>query len=88
MKGDDVVCVIKNAATLAGALFTLHASQIRIDLPTLSEKDKQVSGAITCLSIFSRLYNLLFSIWSIMVLSFDCNSRPCYTGRNIEKVST
>ncbi|KAL2229343.1 UNVERIFIED_CONTAM: Pyruvate kinase 1, cytosolic [Sesamum indicum] len=42
VKGDDVVCIIKNSATLAGALFTLHASQIRIDLPTLSDKDKQV----------------------------------------------
>lgn len=44
IKGDDVVCVIKNSATLAGSLFTLHASQIRIDLPTLSEKDKEVSN--------------------------------------------
>ncbi|OAY40937.1 pyruvate kinase 1, cytosolic [Manihot esculenta] len=42
VKGDDVVCVIKNSATLAGSLFTLHASQIRIDLPTLSDKDKEV----------------------------------------------
>ncbi|KAK4392112.1 Pyruvate kinase, cytosolic [Sesamum angolense] len=42
VKGDDVVCIIKNSATLAGALFTLHASQIRIDLPTLSDMDKQV----------------------------------------------
>ncbi|XP_012831863.1 PREDICTED: pyruvate kinase, cytosolic isozyme-like isoform X1 [Erythranthe guttata] len=42
VKGNDVVCVIKNSATLAGSLFTLHASQIRIDLPTLSDKDKQV----------------------------------------------
>ncbi|KAJ0624688.1 putative pyruvate kinase [Helianthus annuus] len=33
-------CTIKNSATLAGALFTLHASQIHIDLPTLTEKDK------------------------------------------------
>lgn len=39
-----MVCVIKNSATLAGSLFTLHASQIRIDLPTLSEKDKEVSN--------------------------------------------
>ncbi|KAI7738263.1 hypothetical protein M8C21_014429, partial [Ambrosia artemisiifolia] len=38
--GDDVDCKIKNSATLAGALFTLHASQIHIDLPTLTEKDK------------------------------------------------
>jgi len=43
VKGNDVVCVIKNSATLAGSLFTLHASQIRIELPTLSDKDKEVS---------------------------------------------
>lgn len=43
VKGDDVVCAVKNSATLAGSLFTLHASQIRIELPTLSDKDKEVS---------------------------------------------
>nr|CBX24455.1 hypothetical_protein [Oryza glaberrima] len=42
IKGDDVVCVIKNTATLAGSLFTLHCSQIHIDLPTLSDEDKEV----------------------------------------------
>ncbi|RWR82390.1 pyruvate kinase 1, cytosolic [Cinnamomum micranthum f. kanehirae] len=42
LKGDDVVCVIKNSATLSGALFTLHISQIRIDLPTLTDSDKKV----------------------------------------------
>ncbi|CAI9097851.1 OLC1v1034364C1 [Oldenlandia corymbosa var. corymbosa] len=42
VKGDDVVCIIKNTATLTGSLFTLHASQIRIELPTLSTKDKEV----------------------------------------------
>ncbi|KAH9738480.1 Pyruvate kinase 2 [Citrus sinensis] len=42
VKGNDVTCVIKNTATLAGSLFTLHASQIRIELPTLSDKDKEV----------------------------------------------
>ncbi|KAK6140011.1 hypothetical protein DH2020_026227 [Rehmannia glutinosa] len=41
VKGDDVVCTVKNSATLAGSLFTLHASQIQIDLPTLSDTDKQ-----------------------------------------------
>lgn len=40
--GQDVVCTIKNSATLAGSLFTLHASQIHINLPTLTEKDKEV----------------------------------------------
>jgi pyruvate kinase len=38
-----VVCIIKNTATLAGSLFTLHCSQIHIDLPTLSDEDKDVS---------------------------------------------
>ncbi|EPS58993.1 pyruvate kinase, partial [Genlisea aurea] len=42
VKGDDVICVIKNSATLSGSLLTLHASQVHIDLPTLSERDKQV----------------------------------------------
>ncbi|XP_022745824.1 pyruvate kinase 1, cytosolic-like isoform X2 [Durio zibethinus] len=42
IQGNDVVCVIKNSATLTGSLFTLHASQIRIELPTLSDRDKEV----------------------------------------------
>ncbi|XP_073006836.1 pyruvate kinase 1, cytosolic-like [Typha latifolia] len=42
LKGDDVICVIKNTATLAGSLFTLHISQVHIDLPTLSDADKDV----------------------------------------------
>jgi hypothetical protein len=37
-----VVCVIKNTATLPGSLFTLHCSQIHIDLPTLSDDEKDV----------------------------------------------
>ncbi|XP_057785204.1 pyruvate kinase 2, cytosolic-like isoform X2 [Salvia miltiorrhiza] len=41
VKGKDVVCLIKNSATLAGSLYTLHASQIRIELPTLTDKDKE-----------------------------------------------
>lgn len=44
MKDKDVICVVKNSATLAGSLFTLHASQIHIGLPTLSDKDKEVSS--------------------------------------------
>ncbi|CAL0299362.1 unnamed protein product [Lupinus luteus] len=42
VNGKDVVCIIKNSATLSGKLFTLHASQVHIDLPTLTEKDKEV----------------------------------------------
>ncbi|KAK6136153.1 hypothetical protein DH2020_030126 [Rehmannia glutinosa] len=50
VKEKDVVCMIKNSATLAGPLYTLHVSQIRIELPTLTEKDKEV-----CVSNISRL---------------------------------
>lgn len=42
VKGKDVVCLIKNSATLSGSLYTLHVSQIRIELPTLTDKDKEV----------------------------------------------
>ncbi|TQD82559.1 hypothetical protein C1H46_031875 [Malus baccata] len=42
VNGEDVVCLIKNSATLAGPLYTLHVSQIHIDLPTLTDKDKEV----------------------------------------------
>lgn len=46
VNGDDVICVIKNSATLAGSMFTLHASQVHIDLPTLTDRDKEVSYSI------------------------------------------
>jgi pyruvate kinase len=42
VEGQDVVCTVKNSATLTGSLFTIHASQVHIDLPTLSEDDKKV----------------------------------------------
>ncbi|CAM8973398.1 unnamed protein product [Rhodiola kirilowii] len=41
VKDEDVVCTIKNSATLAGALFTLHVAQVRIEMPTLSDADKE-----------------------------------------------
>ncbi|KAH0775765.1 hypothetical protein KY290_007176 [Solanum tuberosum] len=44
VKGEDVVCLIKSSATLAGPLYTLHVSQIRIELPTLTDKDKVLSS--------------------------------------------
>ncbi|XP_031383876.1 pyruvate kinase 1, cytosolic-like [Punica granatum] len=40
--GEDVVCLVKTSATLAASLYVLHVSQIRIDLPTLTDKDKEV----------------------------------------------
>ncbi|KAL8551697.1 hypothetical protein ACS0TY_000680 [Phlomoides rotata] len=42
VKDEDVVCLIKNSATLSGPLYTLHVSGIHIDLPTLTDKDKEV----------------------------------------------
>uniref|UniRef100_A0A2P2J9P0 pyruvate kinase n=1 Tax=Rhizophora mucronata TaxID=61149 RepID=A0A2P2J9P0_RHIMU len=42
ISGEDVVCLVKNSATLDSPLYTLHVSQIRIDLPTLTDKDKEV----------------------------------------------
>lgn len=41
-KGTDVVCTIKNTATMTGSLFTAHASEVRIERPTLSESDLNV----------------------------------------------
>ncbi|RCV37857.1 hypothetical protein SEVIR_8G098500v4 [Setaria viridis] len=40
--GENVNCLVKNTATLAGPIFTFHVSQVHINLPTLSEYDKQV----------------------------------------------
>ncbi|KAH8938378.1 hypothetical protein BDL97_16G079500 [Sphagnum fallax] len=42
VKERDVVCTVKNTATLTGSLFVVHVSQVRMDLPTLSENDKEV----------------------------------------------
>ncbi|GJN13799.1 hypothetical protein PR202_gb00545 [Eleusine coracana subsp. coracana] len=54
INGDDVVCVIKNTATLAGSLFTLHCSQIHIDLPTLSDEDKDAREFLSTLGDLSQ----------------------------------
>ncbi|KAK4754548.1 hypothetical protein SAY87_002652 [Trapa incisa] len=40
--GEDVVCLVKTSATLAASLYVIHVSQIRIDVPTLTDKDKEV----------------------------------------------
>lgn len=39
--GSDVHCLVKNSATLSGFVFTMHVSQVHINLPTLSEVDKK-----------------------------------------------
>lgn len=72
VKGDDVVCVVKNSATLTGSLFTLHASQIHIDLPTLSDKDKEVSCSnfreLIKLILLLRVHILKFMLHADMVM--------------------
>ncbi|KMZ72597.1 Pyruvate kinase [Zostera marina] len=40
--GQDVICLIKNTATLTGYIFTMHVSQAHINIPTLTDTDKQV----------------------------------------------
>ncbi|KAK4761232.1 hypothetical protein SAY87_006125 [Trapa incisa] len=42
VNGEDVVCLVKTSATLAASLYVIHVSQIRIDVPTLTDKDKEV----------------------------------------------
>jgi pyruvate kinase len=39
---DDVICKVKNTATLSDSLYTLHVSQMRINLPTLTDLDKEI----------------------------------------------
>lgn len=41
-KDSDVICLVKNSAVLSGFIITIHVSQVRINLPTLSDTDKQV----------------------------------------------
>lgn len=65
--GANVNCLVKNAATLAGPIFTLHVSQVHISLPTLSEYDKHVMGAI--FKFF--LHNIEFYIVNI-AFYFTC----------------
>jgi pyruvate kinase len=42
LRGEEVVCLIKSSASLKGSPFTLHVSRIHLNLPTLSDSDKDV----------------------------------------------
>lgn len=72
-----MVCVINNSATLDGTLFTLHASQVQIDMPTLSEKDKEVGhlsvdAAILMCSESFLLYDYTsFMTWAFYTCLFS-----------------
>lgn len=64
--GDDVTCLIKNSATLSGSLYTLHVSQIRIDLPTLTDQDKKVSIWYTQENVLTKnVVELVSYFWSL-----------------------
>lgn len=41
-KNEDVICLVKNSATLSGFIFTMHVSQVHVNLPTLTDYDKLV----------------------------------------------
>ncbi|KAE9465889.1 hypothetical protein C3L33_02197, partial [Rhododendron williamsianum] len=45
-RGKDILCLVKNSATLLGSIFTMHASQVHIDLPTLTDADRQLRAFI------------------------------------------
>lgn len=70
VNGDDVVCLIKNSATLSGSLYTLHVSQIRIDLPTLTDKDKEVSSlfAPDTMSTQNQPWKVLINFLSLIIV--------------------
>ncbi|KAG4908185.1 hypothetical protein JHK82_056838 [Glycine max] len=64
VEGEDVTCLVKNTATLSGSLFTVHVSQIHIDLPTLADKDKEAREFLSKLGdlkqthIYAKIENI------------------------------
>jgi pyruvate kinase len=40
--GKDIICLVKNSATLSGFMFTMHVAQVHINLPTLTDNDKHI----------------------------------------------
>lgn len=70
-KGDDVICMIKNSATLDGTLFTLHASQVHIDMPTLSEKDKEVFPSVHIHFPTSVFFAIVVTIYDVLYFYFS-----------------
>ncbi|KAL2895887.1 Pyruvate kinase 1 cytosolic [Bienertia sinuspersici] len=40
--GEDIICQVKNSATLTGYYFNLHISRVQVNLPTLTDYDKQI----------------------------------------------
>ncbi|KAK4749864.1 hypothetical protein SAY87_027313 [Trapa incisa] len=42
IKGEDIICLVKNTATLSGSMITVCVSNVKINLATLTAKDKQI----------------------------------------------
>ncbi|XP_031378085.1 pyruvate kinase 2, cytosolic-like isoform X2 [Punica granatum] len=42
IKGENVICLVKNTASLSGSMITVCVSNVKINLATLTEKDKQI----------------------------------------------
>ncbi|KAM3340565.1 hypothetical protein P3S68_028199 [Capsicum galapagoense] len=74
VKGDDVDCVIKNSVMLTGSLFTLHAAQIHIDLPTLPDNDKEGLSGIASLPFYIPRPDLCDYIGNILAVGFSLNT--------------
>ncbi|CAA6660329.1 unnamed protein product [Spirodela intermedia] len=61
--GEDVICLVKNSATLSGFILTMHVAQVHINLPTLTETDKQLRAFLdahnlTETQIFAKIENV------------------------------
>ncbi|KAK1311139.1 hypothetical protein QJS10_CPA08g01274 [Acorus calamus] len=62
-EGQDVVCLVKNSATIGGYVFTMHVSQVHINLPTLTEADKKLRAFLDSQNlhdtqIFAKIENV------------------------------
>lgn len=47
-RGEDVICLVKNSATLIGFMFTVHVAHVHVELPTLTDYDKRVMLYYIC----------------------------------------
>lgn len=57
--GADIICQVKNSATLTGFSFNCHISRVQVNLPTLTDTDKQIIstwGARNNIDILSLHY--------------------------------
>ncbi|TYK29369.1 pyruvate kinase 2, cytosolic-like [Cucumis melo var. makuwa] len=78
VKGDDVGCVVKNSATLVGTVYTLHAAEVHIDLPTPIEKDKEARqflsklGDLNQTQIFAKIESVEMFLFQKTAI-YRCN---------------